>query len=139
MKLDWKDCKFRSIADSPCGKYALCACQTEGGLYTWSVHTVRETGLSETQRVYGNHSQGIDGAKADAEKWLDEQDWPVWQISTLAASATWRGFAMVVYQGQYGYAFHGFAIGNQKTFTANGSASIHDVQRQLVDQIRKSS
>lgn len=92
MNLDWKDCKYRSIADSLCGTWT--ASVTRCGQDEW------EAWLLSNDRGRCLPERGSrEAAKAAAEKWLDDQDVPEWHIakSGLASIAEWRGWTMICF------------------------------------------
>jgi hypothetical protein len=74
MKLDWSDRKYRSIADSPDGKWTFQVYTFgEGQSWEWS-RTTREERLFKAEYDLPTR----EAAKAAAEAWLDEHDKPEW-------------------------------------------------------------
>lgn len=121
MTLQWFDCKFRSIADSPDEKWTACAAHRDGGGWWWSVVNGGDGGTGTVDAATR------EAAKAAAEAWLDERDKPEWHDAPtgLASWAVWRGWTLTIWANGTG-CFYGHAAflgtGNPAWSNLNASA-----------------
>lgn len=103
LKLDWKDGKRVSIADSPCGRWSFTTSVYErsDGSVWYEVEWESEEDVRTIENTDGTYAHDtLAEAKAAAEAWLDERDQPEWHgpADGKTACAEWRGWSMLVYR-----------------------------------------
>lgn len=102
MKLEWKRTKWRSIADSPCGKWSLFVWHADGKAHVF-ICEIGSDGLVSHREVIKD-AQDIAAGEAECEAWLSEKQpklqakWYVSDSGIAAVSDEFHGMTMTVHR-----------------------------------------